>query len=391
MTVTILKCMSGCECKPGRSVSAPARNIKRQGATINNMKQNKTSEYLSWVKTRRPGRFNLAGSGVLPYSNTELAARVEDIEINGPSFYGYAPLQAAIAAHCSVPEDCVVATYGTSMANFIALGTLIEPGDEVLVEEPVYEPILAAVQYFHASVRRLKRRREAQFQLPDPEEYINGRTKLILITNLYNPSSALVSEATLRHYGEVARRVNARLLVDEVYLECMYDKMSTAFHYGPEFVITSSLTKAYGLGGLRCGWILAEPGLAEKMWKFKDLIDASAAHPAERLSVVAFKKLDQIADRAKTLLERNRSLVRDFLRSCDRIECGLPDYGTCIFPRFKGGDTQRLFDVLHDRYDTDIVPGRFFEMPDHFRLGIGGETETLSAGLERLSAALREL
>jgi len=274
------------------------------------------------------------------------------------------------------------------MANFIALAVLIEPGAEVMVEEPVYEPILAGLQYLRASIRRLKRRKEAGFQLPDPEEFISGRTKLIIVTNLYNPSCVLVPEATLRHYGEVARRVNARVLVDEVYLECLYDRRSTAFHYGAEFVITSSITKAYGLGGLRCGWILAEPNLAERMWKFKDLIDPSAPHPAELLSVLAFEKLDQIAERAKVLLERNRSLVRDFLRSCDRIECALPDYGTCIFPRFKGGDTQRLFDVLHDRYDTDIVPGRFFEMPDHFRLGIGGETAVLAAGLDRLSTAI---
>ena len=123
----------------------------------------------------------------------------------------------------------------------------------------------------------------------------------------------------------------------------------------------------------------------------KDLIDPSAPHPAELLSVLAFKKLNQIGERAKTLLARNRSLVQEFLRHCDRLDCTLPDFGTCIFPRFPGGDTQCLLDVLHDRYDTDIVPGRFFEMPDHFRIGIGMETATLSAGLERLATAIADL
>ena len=200
------------------------------------------SEYLAWVKTRKPGSYNLASSGVAPYSISQLAARIEDVELNGISLYGYPPLQAAIAAHCGVPENSVVASCGTSMANFLALAALIEPGDEVLIEEPVYEPILAAVQYLRASIRRLRRRKEADFELPNPEEYISGRTKLIVITNLYNPSSALAPEKMLRHYGEVARSVGARVLVDEVYLECMYGKMSTAFHYGPQFVITSSLT-----------------------------------------------------------------------------------------------------------------------------------------------------
>jgi aspartate/methionine/tyrosine aminotransferase len=358
---------------------------------VSDMSHKVVSEYLAWVKTRKPGRYNLASSGVAPYPISKLTTRIEDMEHNGLSLYGYPPLQAAIAAHCGVPENSVVASCGTSMANFLALAALIEPGDEVLIEEPVYEPILAAAQYFRGSVRRLKRRNDADFQLPDVEEYITNRTKLIVITNLYNPSSALVPEATLRHYGEVAASFGARILVDEVYLECMYGRMSTAFHYGPQFVVTSSLTKAYGVGGLRCGWILAEPALAARIWSLKDLIDPSAPHPAESLSVLAFKKLDQLAERAGMLLERNRALVREFFRNCDGLECSVPDFGTCIFPRFKGGDTQRLFDILHDRHDTDIVPGRFFEMPDHFRLGIGMETETLSIGLEHLSRVLCEL
>jgi aspartate/methionine/tyrosine aminotransferase len=354
------------------------------------------SEYLAWVKTRKHGRYNLAGSGILPYTMSELGPRIEEIELseararqgeaseNAPSLYGYSPLQAAIAAHCGVPEHCVVAASGTSMANFLALAALIEPGDEVLVEEPVYDPLLAAVRFFGGSIRRLKREPAANFQLPDLENAISSKTKLIILTNLHNPTSAAVSEAALRHYGEVARSVDARVLVDEVYLECMYEKFSSAARYGGEFVVTGSLTKAYGLGGLRCGWVVADPILVQRMWRIKDLIDPGSPHPLELLSVIAFRKLGQIGERAKTLLERNRMLVRKFLSNCDRLECALPDFGTCIFPRFKGGDAEQFVKTLHERYDTDVVPGRFFEMPDHFRLGIGGDTETLAAGLERL-------
>src|SRR5207244_6109647 len=117
----------------------------------------------------------------------------------------------------------------------------------------------------------------------------------IILTNLHNPTSVLMPDSILRRYAEIARSVGARVLVDEVYLECLYEKFQTAFRYGPEFVVTSSLTKAYGLGGLRCGWILAEPELAKRMWKMKDLVDPSAAHPAELLSVIEFGELDRIA------------------------------------------------------------------------------------------------
>ena len=158
-----------------------------------------------------------------------------------------------------------------------------------------------------------------------------------------------------------------------------------------EFVVTGSLTKAYGLGGLRCGWVIAEPALAQRIWKIKDLIDPSAPYPAELLSVIAFKKLNQIGERARTLLSRNRALVRQFFVNSDGFDCPIPEFGTCIFPRFKHGKTERLIEILHERYDTDVVPGRFFDMPDHFRLGIGVETATLTAGLERLRAAAEEI
>ena len=276
------------------------------------------------------------------------------------------------------------------MANFLAIAALVEPGDEVLVEEPVYEPLLAVVRYFHGSVRRVKRRLDANFQLPALEDFISAKTKLIVITNLHNPTSILCPESMLRRYGEVAASVHARVLVDEVYLECLYEKRWSAFRDGGPFVVTSSLTKAYGLGGLRCGWILAAPELAEWIWRIKDLIDPSAPHPAEQLSVLAFRQLARLTEPRKTLLEKNRALVREFLNGCDQLECAVPDFGACVFPCLRSGDADSFVDLLNERYETDVVPGRFFEMRNHFRLGIGVDTATLTAGLECLKAALGE-
>src|SRR5262249_19226952 len=181
------------------------------------------------------------------------------------------------------------------------------------------------------------------------------------------------------------------VLVDEVYLECMYDEKSSAIHLGDHFVCTSSLTKAYGLSGLRCGWILAEPELARRMRHVKNLIDPAARYPAEQLGVVSFRELHRLAARAWARVDPNRALLRDFLRASSQLEFAMPDYGTCVFPRLKSGGTDRLFDLLHNEYDTDVVPGRFFEMPDHFRIGIGVDTNLLAEGLERLQRALERL
>ena len=189
----------------------------------------------------------------------------------------------------------------------------------------------------------------------------------------------------------MARRVGARVLVDEVYLEMLFEGApSSAFSLGENFVVTSSLTKAYGLSGLRCGWILAAPDLAHRIWRLNDLFAATPAHPAERMSVTAFEHLAQFRERARELLNANRPLVEAFLDSRADLECFRPAAGSVFFPRLSQSDPEMFFKLLREKYETSVVPGAFFEAPRHFRLGIGGETAALQAGLERLSAALDE-
>ncbi len=354
------------------------------------------SEYMEWSKTRSHLRFNLAISGMVHYPLSDLGARLEDIEISGPSVYGYEPLQRALAQKCGVSPDCVVAAVGTSLANHLAMAAVVEPGDEVLIEQPAYDPLVSLAGYLGARVQRFLRRADDGFAL-NPEEIarnVTPRTKLIVVTNLHNPTSAFTGDIVLEQIGGIAERAGARVLVDEVYLEVLSVHGSparSAVHLGDRFIVTSSLTKAYGLSGLRCGWILAEPGLARRIWRLNDLFGVIPAHPAERLSVVALARLDQVAARARALLERNRPLLDRFLDSRTDLECVRPQYGTVVFPRWKGGDVERLCVLLREKYETAVVPGRFFEMPDHFRVGIACETGTLAAGLERLGAALDEI
>lgn len=358
------------------------------------LKRVKRSEYIEWAKTRSQARFSLAASGVMNYPMSELGASIDDIEISGPSWYGYEPLQQALAAKCGAAVENVVAAIGTSMANFMAMAAILEPGDEVVIERPAYDPLLSAAAFLGASVKRFERRFEKGFRV-DPNEVeraVTSRTRLIVITNMHNPSSVLVDTETLRQVGEIARRAGARVLVDEVYLEALFDQAPrSAFHLGPEFVTTCSLTKAYGLSGLRCGWILAEPALAREIWRLNDLFGNIPAHPAERLSVVALKKLDTIGARARALLERNRPLLDSFLDSRDDLDTIRPGFGTVVAPRLRRGAVDDLCLLLREKYETSVAPGKFFEMPDHIRIGIACDTEMLAAGLERLGAALDEL
>ena len=355
----------------------------------------RASEYMHWAKTRSRAAYDLATSGLRNLKLSELDVSLKDLEITGVSGYGYEPLQEAIAARLGVEVESIVTATGTSLANHLAMAAVVNPGDEVLIEQPTYEPLLALAHYLGTRVKRFPRRFEDQFQiLPDEiEKTISSRTRLVVITNHHNPSGVLTDEVTLKDVGGIARGVGARVLVDEVYLESLFDKRPrTSYLHGHEFIATSSLTKAFGLSGLRCGWIVAEPNLARQIWLLNDLFGATAVHAAERLSVLAHEQIDQIAQGARTLLKQNRALLNDFLDTRQDLETIRPDSGTIMFPRWtKQPTTEKLCELLRDKYATSVVPGKFFEMPAHFRIGMGGDSETMAECLQRLGAALDEL
>ena len=346
---------------------------------------------MHWAKTRAEAKYNLALSGVLGFPLTDLPVAITDLDINGANSYGYEPLLVALAAKFNVEPENVVLAAGTSMANHLAMATVLEPGDEVLIEHPAYDPLLAVPRYLGARVSRFQRRFEDGFRLDvqEIERHLTAQTRLIVLTNFHNPSGVLTDNETLRQLGELAGRVGARVLVDEVYLEVMFEQAPpSSFHLGDQFLVTSSLTKAYGLSGLRCGWVLAEAELARRMWRLNDNYGAVAPFPADLLSVIALNNLEKISARAKTLLAPNRALLNQFLDSRSDIDAVRTEFATTSFPRLLRGHVDDLCTTLREKYETSVVPGRFFEMPDHFRIGICCETEMLAAGLDRLGAAL---
>ena len=270
-----------------------------------------SSSYMHWAKTSSTAKFNLATSGVSNLKLRELRVSLDDLEITNGG-YGYQPLIQSIAKRYRVAPETVVTAAGTTFANHLALAALIKPGDEVLFEHPAYEPMLAVTRYLGAEVKRFSRKFENGFGVvpEEIESLVTPNTRLIVLTNLHNPSGVLIDDATLKQIGEIARRVGARVLVDEVYIETLFEESPrTSFHLGNEFVVTSSLTKAFGLSGLRCGWIFAEPELAKRMWLLNDLFAATPVHAGERLSVVAMQQLAEIGARAQQLLDRNRSVI----------------------------------------------------------------------------------
>ena len=348
------------------------------------------SNYMHRAKFKPPVRYQLTASEVPHFRMDSLPLSIADLDLDGASHPRYAPLREAIAARYGVSADQVVTADGTSMANFVAMATLLSPGDQVLIEHPAYELLIDAASFLGAEIKRFERNPADAFRLDAAivDRAMTDRTRLIVITNLHNPSSALAGDDELRSVSRLAASVGARVLVDEVYLDSAVPPCASAAHLGPEFVSTNSLTKVYGLSGLRCGWILAEAELAERMWRLNDLFGVNQAHPAERLACIAFAKIDAVIGDNPALLARNREQWNAFLGSRPDLDCMASEHGITAFPRWSGGDTERLDTLLREQFDTAVVPGRWFEMPEHFRIGFGLPVSDFEEALTRLAAAL---
>jgi aspartate/methionine/tyrosine aminotransferase len=345
------------------------------------------SDYMYWAKNQAPVTYALGSSEVPHFRMESWAIDPATLELDGASRYRDPPLRAAIARKCGVTADMVTMADGTSMANMLALAGLIAPGDEVLVEHPVYEPLVAAARFLGAEVRHF-RRQGPDFAL-DPDAVkaeLTSRTSLIILTNLHNPTGSLADAETLRAIGALGPRV----LVDEVYLDAAPGERTAAL-LGEAFVCTSSLTKVYGLSGLRCGWILASPELTERFWRLNELFSVAQAHATERLSLLALERLDEVAADIPALLARNRALANDFFAGRAELEVAPMVHNVTCFPLLKTGDVDALNARLREAWDTSIVPGRFFGLADHFRLGVGQPTAMVEEGLKRLGKALDEL
>ncbi len=357
-----------------------------------NSRRNAGSSYMQWAKLRSGATHNLATSGMANLPLADLGVRIEQLEINGVNAYGYEPLLDAIAQRYRVKRENVVTAMGTSLANYLALAATTEPGDEILVEQPTYDPILGAARFLDLEVRRFNRRAEENFALDadDLARSLSPRTRVIALCNMHNPSGALTPDSVLAEVGKLAEKSGAYVVVDEVYREMLFEAQpASAFHVNPErFIVTNSLTKAYGLSGLRCGWVLAPAEVAQRIWRIHDVHAATYPFIPEWLSVVAFQKLPQIAAKMKALLDHNRQLLRDFLESRDDLDYFWPEYGTIVFPRLRQGDAAEMCGFLRRECEVSVVPGSFFEVPDRFRIGVGTPAQAVRMALEQFGAGL---
>lgn len=350
----------------------------------------KESPYIAWAKAHHDLAYSLAGSGVRPCPRELLEPPAEPFPLSGPNEEGWPPLLERIAARYGQQPDNVVLAHGASMANHLVCALMIEHGDDVLVERPVYEPLYLLPRFYRGNVVFFDRRLADGFDLDVDEicRRLTPRTTLVICSNLHNPTGALTKRDSLAELAQLAEREDFHVLMDEVYLEWMLEQGGTsAVELGPRFIVTSSLTKAYGLDDLRAGWVVAESGIADKLRRLNDLFSIKMVHLAERWAALALDRAPEMLEALRPVLAANRELVDGFIATQPALEWLPPVAGTVGWVRLRGLEVDELNTRLLP-LETAVAPGRFFGAPEFFRLGFGQATELLERGLERLATAL---
>lgn len=348
--------------------------------------------------------FNLAESGVQPLTVNELQ-EIAGVQ-PGDTLLGYGHtdgsprLRERIAAlYPGAGAANVVATVGSAEANFVALWRLVEPGDRVVVLRPAYEQTTGLAAGLGAHVESVWLEEALGWQ-PSPgscKAAIRPGTRLVVLTHPNNPTGQPLGEAAIGEIVAAAAEAGAWILSDEVYAggELHGGRTPSLWGRADRVLVSASLSKAYGLAGLRLGWLVAPEEFREDAWARKDYTTIAPSPLSDRLGAAALEigAREQLLERGRSILRRNLATLEEWAAEhAGILTFRAPRAGAIAFFRYDLpiGSTD-LAERLRAEHGVLIVPGDQFGMDGHFRIGYGYTSPPLEAGLERLAFALRAL
>ena len=353
---------------------------------------------------------NLSESGVEPLDVGELlgpdaAGALLDQPLGYTQTNGTVELRAAIATTLpGAAEDEVLVTNGGAEANFVACWRLVEPGDEVVVMQPNYGQVHGLAEGFGAIVRPWRLREDrtgpAPRWAPDLDELqtlVTNRTRLVAVCNPNNPTGARLTEAEVAAVCEIADRHGAWVLSDEIYRGVEREGIETPTAWGrtERVIVTGGLSKAYGLPGLRIGWVVTTRTMAADLWSRRDYTTIAPGALSDRLArhALAPQRRGVLLERARRTIAGNYRIVEDWLdANGSALSWVPPEAGAMAFVRYRHdiGSTA-LATRLREAEGVLIVPGDHFGLDGYLRLGFGGRADSLRRGLARLDRVLAAL
>lgn len=347
-------------------------------------------------------RFNLAESGVKPLRLEELLdpAALGDTPLGYPQTSGSEELRELVSdLYPGSDAENVLVTNGTAEANFISVLNLVEPGDDVVVMFPNYMQIWGLARSLKANVKPLPLREENNWR-PDLDELagaVSDKTRLIAICNPNNPTGVMARDDDLREICKIAGKVGAWILADEVYTgaELGDEPSATLWGWYDRLLVTCGLSKAYGLPGLRIGWVVGPADHMEELWSYKDYTTIGPGALSEKLARVALepKKRHQILERTQTILRSQLPLVEQWVEEQRGLFSMVrPQAGAIAYLRYNMDvSSTELITRLREEKSVLVVPGDHFGMDHYVRIGFGYDRENLAKGLELFSELLETI
>ena len=346
--------------------------------------------------------YTLTQSG-MPLADPAFLDALGRFDIGHPSREALPALETRLAELFRVDPARVIVTMGASGGMHLCALRLFRPGTRVVADVPSYEPFRSLPMYLGAELRPIRRRLEAGWTV-EPDE-VRGLLGLglrgkgsgpghVFLANLHNPTGALLERDRMAAIAREAERAGGCLVSCEVYMEYVPGSRRVhAFELAPNGISIGSLTKAYGLGALRIGWIVLGEGLAAERAHLLDMAYLAYVDPPTATMRAARLALDRLDDLLRPLLpieRESRPIFERWLRGTPGVVSTIPEFGIIAFPRIEGvEDTYELSEHLAKEHAVDVVPGEFFGLPGHIRISCGVPAATLESGLLRLDAGIR--
>jgi aspartate/methionine/tyrosine aminotransferase len=353
-------------------------------------------DYLEWARTHM-GRVktDLAKSNIKALTRDDLGLSLDAIQLSTPTDDGVVELRDLLAKRYGVPKAGVLVTGGATMGIFLASCAAVNEGDQVLLESPNYEPLYRALETRGAEIKMLERRFERgwQVELEELERKAGRATRAIVLTNTHNPTGVATSPEKMMTIGQIARESGATVIVSEVYLDNAFAPgQKPAATLGPNLVSIGSLSKVYGLGGLRIGWMVGPEALIKKARLALDYIECDLPAPSESIALAALKKGPELILRCQQIAMRNFKIIREWIEKRGDLQWVEPGGGTVCMVKLPGGvDAQALSTLLREKYGTLVVPGDFFYVRGFIRLSAGMDEDVLRQGLKNVGKAIDQL
>lgn len=366
-----------------------------------------------WMTTYEMNvRWDIAESGIYPMSTREIIEllppevraseldRLLDLRLGYSEARGSEELRALIAAtyeHTS-PDELLVTT-GAIEGNFLLFNELLAAGDRVVIVDPAYQQLHSVARAIGCNVALWQLRAEDGFRydLDELRRLASPGTRMIVLNTPHNPTGAMLSPADLRAIYDLAEELGAWVLSDEAYrwldLPGQPPLAAPMRDLGPRAISTGTLSKPFGLPGLRIGWIAAPRDIVRRCWGLRDYVSLSPGKLNDALAIVAFRHRDQIIERTRDIVSDNLPVAkRWFVENADIASWTPPRGGLLAMMRYQlDMPSLDLANRLAEEYSVMLAPGSAFGYEGYLRIGIGNAPEVFAEGLRQTARGLREL